>query len=230
MNASTSAIASSTSSPRRRIRSTAVQVWKASPASAYRSVTRRNRPGAGSMKGAAASAKSISSSGVVLIRDREHVVEDRNALVELLAGDRQRRADHDDVPMRHQIEPAIERRLRQARDGCSSVAARVEGDEHLARLAVLDELETPERPEPAHVADRRVLRGELVELLAEYLAVRRGLLDDPLLAERLDRRNGARARERMAAVGEAAGERAGADPLRDRLADRHRAERHVPGV
>ena len=52
----------------------------------------------------------------VLVRDREHVVEDRDALVQLLARDRERRADHDHVPVRHEVEAALERRLRQPRD------------------------------------------------------------------------------------------------------------------
>ena len=40
----------------------------------------------------------------VFVGDREDVVEDRQALVELLTRDRQRRDDHDHVPVRHQVE------------------------------------------------------------------------------------------------------------------------------
>ena len=54
-------------------------------------------------------------SGGVLVRDREHLVEDRDALVDLFACDRQRRA-HVHVPVRHQIEAPVEGRLGDARD------------------------------------------------------------------------------------------------------------------
>ena len=96
------------------------------------------------------------SPAYVLVGDGERLVEDRDALVHLLAGDRQRRHDHDHVPVRHQVEATLERRLRHPRHRRRRLARRVERDEHLARLAVLHELDAPEAAEPAHVADRRV--------------------------------------------------------------------------
>ena len=56
------------------------------------------------------------------------------------------------------------------------------------------------------------------------------VLDDPLLLEGLDRGYGGSASERMAGVGEPAGEEAVAQRLGDRLGDDHRPERHVAGV
>src|SRR3954469_3679249 len=98
-----------------------------------------------------------SPSGGVFVRDREHLVEDRDALVDLLACDRQRRADHDHVPVRHEIEAPVEGRLGDARDRSEGLAGGVERDERLPRLAVLDELDPPEASEPTHLSDRRVL-------------------------------------------------------------------------
>ena len=72
--------------------------------------------------------------------------------------------------------------------------------------------------------------GELRELDAEHLAGRGCLLDDALLLEGLDRGDAGRARERMAAVRQAAREVPRARPLRDRLAHDHRAERDVARV
>ena len=45
------------------------------------------------------------------VREGEGFVELLESLVEFLAGDRQRWADHDDVPVRHQVEPALESRF-----------------------------------------------------------------------------------------------------------------------
>src|SRR5262245_40551726 len=176
-----------------------------------------------------ASTRSATSGGVV-VGDRERFVEDRDALLELLVRDGQRRADHDDVPMRHQIEAAFERRLGDARYGRERLAGGVEGDEGLTRLAVLDELDAPEAAEPANLADRRMLVLQPAQVLAEDRAHLRGVLDDALLLERLDRGDRGRARERMAGVGEAAGEVLVARPVRDRLADDHRAEWDVARV
>ena len=110
------------------------------------------------------------------------------------------------------------------------LARAVERHELLARLAVLHELEAPEAAEAAHLADARVLLGQLRQLDAEDLAHRGRVLDDALLLEGLDRRDGRSARERMARVGEPAGEELRADELLDRGADGHRAERHVARV
>ncbi len=120
--------------------------------------------------------------------------------------DHERRADHDDVPVRHEVEAALERRLREPRDRRGGIAGGVERDERLARLAVPDELEPPEAAEAAHLADRRVLLLELRAAPPRRAAHLGGVLDDALLAERLDRRDADRARERMAAVRQAAGE------------------------
>ena len=56
------------------------------------------------------------------------------------------------------------------------------------------------------------------------------VLDDSLLLERLDRGDGRGTGERVAGVGEPAGEEPAAHLLPDRLRDDHRAERHVAGV
>src|SRR3712207_1329495 len=85
-----------------------------------------------------------------LIGDRERLVEDRDPLVELVDRDVQRRADHHDVPVRHQVQAALERRLAEPRDGRERLTGGVERDERLARLAVADELEAPEAPEAAN--------------------------------------------------------------------------------
>src|SRR5213078_4704924 len=98
--------------------------------------------------------------------------EHRQPLVELLASDVQRRADHDDVPVHEEVETAVERRLRQLRHGSGRFAAGVEGDERLARLAVANELEPPEEPEPAHVADRRMPVLYSRERVSEVVALR----------------------------------------------------------
>ena len=56
------------------------------------------------------------------------------------------------------------------------------------------------------------------------------VLDDPLLLERLDRGDRRSARERVAGVGEPAGEEAVAQLVGDRLGDDHRPERDVARV
>src|SRR5215471_4767163 len=108
-----------------------------------------------------------STSGGVFVGDRERFVEDRDALLELLVRDGQRRADHDDVPVRHQVEAALERRLVDARDGRERLAGGVEGDERLACLPILDQLDAPEAAEPANLADRRVLVLQAAQVLTE---------------------------------------------------------------
>ncbi len=72
--------------------------------------------------------------------------------------------------------------------------------------------------------------GELRQLLGEHVAHRRRVLDDALVLERLDRRDGGRARQRMPRVREPAGEELVLDRLVHVLAHRHRAERHVARV
>src|SRR5207302_9963611 len=100
----------------------------------------------------------------------------------------------------------------------------------LARRPVADELEAPEAAEPAHLADRRMLLRELAEQRLEHRSELGGVFDDSLLPKRLDRSDADGAGERMAAVREPAGEAAASDPVRERLTDRHRAERDVAGV
>src|SRR4051812_6112976 len=122
--------------------STAAYVWPMVAASAYRRVTRNARPGAGTRNRPGASAKSTSSvprrssliGRVILVGDRENVVEDRDSFVELLARDRKRRADHDHVPVGHEIEAALERCLAQARHGWCVLTAAVERHEPLPPL------------------------------------------------------------------------------------------------
>src|SRR6266511_2071408 len=152
------------------------------------------------------SAKSRSSAFVVLVRDRERLVEDRDPFLDLVARNRERRADHDHVPVRHQVEAAPERRLRESRDRGEGLAGGVEGDERLARRAFLDQLEAPEAAEPAHLADRPMLVLQRAKLLREDAAHLGRVLDDAFLLERLDRGDRRRAGQRMARVGEPARE------------------------
>jgi hypothetical protein len=56
------------------------------------------------------------------------------------------------------------------------------------------------------------------------------VLDDALLAERLDRGDGGRARERVPRVGQPSGEELRAHPVGDVFPEDHRAEGHVAGV
>src|SRR3712207_7671894 len=79
-----------------------------------------------------------------LIRNGESLVEDRDALVELVRRDVERRADHYDVPVRHEVEPPLERRPAQPRDRRQRLARGVERDEGLARVAVPGRLGAPE--------------------------------------------------------------------------------------
>ena len=67
----------------------------------------------------------------------------------------------------HQVEAALERRLRSARHRRRRLAARVERDEQLPRLAVANQLEPPEEAEPAHIAHRRVPRRERGQRLGQ---------------------------------------------------------------
>src|SRR5436190_11627508 len=90
----------------------------------------------------------------VLVRDGQRFVEDRDALVELLARDRQRRADHDHVPVGHQVEATVERRLPEPSHRRSGLARRVERHERLADDTIPHELEPPEAAQPAYLADR----------------------------------------------------------------------------
>src|SRR4029077_9878963 len=109
----------------------------------------------------------------------------------------------------------FEGRLRNPGDGCGGLAGGIEGDEHLLRPAVLDELDPPEAAQTAPVADRRMPLREGAERLTEIGADGRGILDDALLLERLDRRDRRGARERMARARQPAGEGASAHLVDD---------------
>src|SRR4029079_13114921 len=106
----------------------------------------------------------------------------------------------------------------------------IERNKRLARLSVLDELDAPEAAAPAYLSDRGVLALQLTKLLGEHAAHLGGVFDDALFLEGLDRGDGRRAGQRMARVGETAGEVLVAHPVGDRLADDHRAERDVAGI
>src|SRR5207247_2284457 len=111
---------------------------------------------------------------VVLVGDREDVVEDGEALVQLLARDRQRRRDHDYVPVDEEVEAARHCGVRHSRDRLGSLAAGVVGDQHLPRAAVADELQAPEEPLSAYVADRGMALCEAGQLPGEDIAHRGG--------------------------------------------------------
>src|SRR5919202_4037769 len=76
----------------------------------------------------------VSRAASGFVGERESVVEGGHALLDLLARDHERRADHDHVPVRHEVEAPLERGLRHARDGRKVLAARVEGHERLPRV------------------------------------------------------------------------------------------------
>src|SRR6266545_3286593 len=172
----------------------------------------------------------VATSNRVLVRNGECLVEHRDALLDLLARDRQRWADHDHVPVRHEIETSLQGCLRDPGDGGEGLATRVEGDERLARLAVLDELDAPEAPEAAQLADGRMALLEAAQLLGKDAAHLGRVLDDAFLLEGLDRSDRRRAGQRVARVGEPAGKILVPHPLCDGLADDHCAERDVAGV
>src|SRR4029453_7842282 len=109
------------------------------------------------------------------------LVEDRDPLAELLARDRERRADHDDVPVRHQIQAAIECGFCGARNGRERLARRVERHERLAGLAALDQLGPTEAAGAAPLADGRMLPREPLQRLAPDGPELGRVLDDALL-------------------------------------------------
>src|SRR4029077_2315730 len=91
-----------------------------------------------------------------VIRQQKHLVEDGESLVELLASDRQRRSDDDDIPMGHQVEALVHRGLRELCDRSEGLARSVEGNERFPGLAIADELDAPEEALASHLADRWV--------------------------------------------------------------------------
>src|SRR5436853_556877 len=101
------------------------------------------------------------------------------------------------IPKLRQLRTESPTRVTYAR---GRLAGRIERHERLARLPVLDELEAPEAAEPAHVTDRRMPLLHRAKLLREDAAHLRRVLDDPLVLERLDRRDRRSARERMPRV------------------------------
>src|SRR4029453_16236367 len=104
------------------------------------------------------------------------------------------------------------------------------GAQRLAGLGVPYELQPPEQAESPDLADAGVVLREGRELLAQVVAHCSRVLDDALLAERLDRRDADRAGERVAGVRQPTGEEPVLDRVVDMVADGHRAERNVPRV
>ncbi len=131
--------------------------------------------------------------------------------------------------MRHEVQAAGHGRLGEAAHRARGLSLGVERHERLARLAVLDELEAPEEAEAAHLADAGVLRGEARQLGRQHLAHRGRVLDDLLLAHRLDRRDSGGAGDRVAGRGEATGELVVLEPVGELLRDDHRAQRYGAG-
>src|SRR5262245_20752847 len=164
------------------------------------------------------------------LRSCQGFVEHREALVELGTRDRQWRRDDEDVPVRHQVQTALRGGARDLGHRRERLARGVERHQRLPRLAILHELDAVEEAEAADLADRLVLVRQGREPVAEDLAQLRRVLDDVLLAERLDRRNTGRARKWMARVREPTGEVLLPQPVGDLLADRHRTEGHVTGA
>ena len=106
-----------------------------------------------------------------------------------------------DVPVRHQVEAALERGLREASDRRCRFAGRVVRHEHLARLAVLHAARGPRSsrgraPRRSHGWRSASPRRPLAKVRPHLGRV----LDDALLLERLDRRHRRRTRQRVARV------------------------------
>src|SRR5207247_2649428 len=101
--------------------------------------------------------------------------------------------------------------------------------EHRARPAALHQLDAPEAPEPAHLADRGVGSRQTAYPISEIRARLGRVLHDTLLTECLDRRDRGRASEWMTRVGEPSGEVLAPYPLAKARPDDHRSERDVPG-
>ena len=68
------------------------------------------------------------------------------------------------------------------------------------RRPVLDELDADHQPGPADVADRRVVRHQLAQAAAELGPAGAGVLDQPLVADRLEHGDAGGAGDRVAAV------------------------------
>ena len=128
-------------------------------------------------------------------------------LVELLARDRQRRADDDDVPVHEEVEAALQRSLRQPRDRLARGVERRRAARASRGPSTSSSPQKRPRPRTSPIDGCRSASAGSAS--ARYGAVRGRVLDDPLLAERLDRRDRRGAGERVPAVGESAGEEAG---------------------
>src|SRR5919197_6604427 len=128
-----------TASTRASTSSAAKRSWCAPLSGGYGlppSMTTQSRHSSRVTDGGAGSSTSMSSASSsrlrdVLVGNRQRLVEDREPFLDLVARDRQRRADHDHVPVGHQVQAALERRSRDRQDRLRRVAARVERHERL---------------------------------------------------------------------------------------------------
>jgi len=84
------------------------------------------------------------------------------------------------------------------------------------------ELEGPEQADAAHVADVRARGGERRQPRPEPVAERGGVLDEPLVAQGLDRGDDRRAHQRVRVAGQAAPEHFVVEVARDAVGDDHR--------
>ena len=108
-----------------------------------------------------------------------------------------------------EVEAALQRGLAErARPASRPRRAALNGTSG-SRVSRFRTSSTPQKqPLAAYVADRRMTLGQPRQLLGEHVPHRGGVLDDRPPPERLDRREGDRARERVPAVGEPAAEEA----------------------
>src|SRR4029077_17744668 len=130
----------------------------------------------------------MSMSAVALPIDcRERLLEQGQALFQLLVRHGQGGKEPDDVPV-------------EATGKEEQAALEGHIDDRLGAIGrPLGELERDHRAEPAHVPDRRMRRRERVEPCTQRLAKPCGALEELRLAHRLEHGDGGRARERVAA-------------------------------
>ena len=127
-------------------------------------------------RGAGPCRQGASSGSREPVRDRPYLVEQAEPDRHFVAPDDERRRDDEHVPVRVQVEAAVEGGAPERRHRRRGVAARRVGDEGLAGLAVAHHLETESRPSPG---PRRptVVVGELPQPGAQERTHRGGVLD-----------------------------------------------------
>src|SRR5262245_2715333 len=145
--------------------------------------------------------RSVTRLGDRLIGDAERLVDDPEALGQLLLGDRQRRVGHDPVEPDHREQPAF---VQMLGDRLHLVADAVERRERLHRLPAANQLHDAEQSDVADQPDRRMLVEQLLMVPGHDLAHLRRVLDQAVLLIHADRRDRRGQRQRVRVVGQAA--------------------------